>query len=444
VPVAIVPCSPNTTAGRAPIAAGARSRRPALSLVLALALALPSCGRGLYQPLDPITAPPGVWDDLPANTWIAIEPSPSLRYRAFPRDPATTDAQTPADRVPFTSPPSRGATSPVLGAGRVHYFGGTDYSGNDVDVYDPTRNLWEQSYRPNVPPDGDTFYGSGGSESAWVDPATGQVRPYAVSGYGRISFDPETESYLVIATFCARTAIGTSGAHECAETSFALLAYRDGAWASRAALTSGAYWGLSDYDPDLQGVLALDSRQSDRTAIELVRSDGERVPRATVPIGLSPSGGSASIHVPALRGHLYTIAGAGPGSPGTILLYDAVAETIEDLTPLALPELQQRLTDGALAITWDSRSGVVIGVTVEIDGRVALATELGRPRVWIMDPATRTWTDLGVAGSAPPMRGLSADYGREPLMFDPGSGVALFLHTDGSTSAKQLWAYRYR
>lgn len=400
-----------------------------------------ACGQWMYDPLDPILGAPSPWSELPAGDWMLVEPRPSLRYPAYPRDPARTDAQGEGDRVPFTSPPRRGYTSPVYGEGRIYYFGGTDYSGNDVDVYDPASNAWWQSYRPNVPPAGDPFYGSGGSGQGWIDPATGELRPYAVSGYGRTSYCPVTGSYLVTAAFCRSAQLDSGGAWTCAVHGFAILAYRNGVWTPRVFIdAANGSAALSDYDFDLGGVLLLrPDPAAGNLDVQVIRPDGSRLARSRVLAGLARSGGAGSLYVPPIHAHLFASFGEGAGA---LVRYDAVTEIVEDVTPSAPAELRARFDAADFAMAWDPRSERVIGVSVErADGAPANENELGRPRIWELDPRTMLWFDRGIAATAPLVRGIGAGWGREPLMFDASDGVALFFQ-GGPDAQPTLWAYR--
>src|SRR5260221_3334875 len=112
--------------------------RLSYSCVFALMLSLASQLAAANQELD----------GLADNSWIRLNPVPSLRYKAVFRNPEATEAQTPADRVATRQPAWREYSHPVYADGKIFYFGGghSGYAGNDVEIYDIERNVWTQSY----------------------------------------------------------------------------------------------------------------------------------------------------------------------------------------------------------------------------------------------------------------------------------------------------------
>lgn len=395
--------------------------------------------------------PDGEWrtdrfDGLEEGEWMLLQSPPHLRYAAFFREPERTAAQTEADRYEAVWPAFRVYSSPILGRGVIYYMGGGHggYAGNEVDVYDIATNTWRQEYKPNVAPPGDSIYGGGGSGSSWVDPMTGLNRPYTIHGWGRQSYDPVTDSYVVIATLCESIVMDGTGAYTCERQRLQVIAYRDGAWRAIAPTRARSGIDLSDYDEDLGGILSFGG-EGDEQRLLLYRSDGTVEDLGTTSRGLARSGGAPHLYVPSMHGHLVGSFGHSATAVGALLFFDSRTHAITDLTP-TVPEALRRHFDalGNFAMTYDSIHDVVICASIERDdgGSAVHDDEYGRPHVWIFHPADGSFTDIGISASAPRVHGIGPGYGREPLMFEAVNNVVLFLQHDGV--APKLFAYRHR
>jgi hypothetical protein len=89
-------------------------------------------------------------------------------------------------------PQSRTYSGLIAGDGKVWLFGGAhrSYAGNDVEVYDVARNIWMQSYQPEVcVTTGDegcgALYNTAGTREI-----TSRGRPYAEHSYQALQYDP--------------------------------------------------------------------------------------------------------------------------------------------------------------------------------------------------------------------------------------------------------------
>ncbi len=374
-------------------------------------------------------------DSLSDNSWAYLNPQLSKRYQAFFKDPARTDAQTPADMIETREPAFREYSYPVYGDGKIIYFGGAHggYAGNDVEVYDIANNIWSQSYKPNVPFPDDPVYGSGGSERSWVDPATGEVRPYTIHGYGRQTYHPRIQKYVVTASYCVNVVRDpVSGQYSCAQNSFSLVGY-DAATKKWSLLKNNVpdHADLSQYDSQLGGLLFFQETGDGLTTDVYLYKDGTLTQRRRMNGRLARSGGAASVYIPEQKIHLIAAMGHNDGSPGFLYKYDSINETSVDLTSSMPPELQTAL-QANFAMTYDSNNKKVI----------AMIVESGYPRTWIYDVLANTWQKLPISTTALSIRNFDPAEGRAPLQYDPTNNVAFLVMRDAN-SALKTFAYRY-
>jgi hypothetical protein len=382
---------------------------------------------------------------LSDNTWRYLDPVPSLRYMPAFKNPAATEALTPADRKLTREPRFREYSSPVYGDGKIFYFGGGHggYPGNDMEIYDIAANAWTQSYKPQVAAADDPVYGSGGSENVYVDPATGEWRPYTIHGYGRTSYHAGLRRYVCTATFCRRTE-RQGDVWRCAEKDYGLIAFdpATGKWdwlAGRKADGSRRWPGganLSQWDTGLGALLAFDSG-----GVWLVKDGAAPVlKKVNVDLGAAGIGGSASVYIPHLGAHLIARMPQGGKPQPALFLYDPHSGVARELTlPQAVRERIGR--DGNFYMAYDTRNRKV----------AVLQGVEGRARVWIYDviadaanPSPDNWRLLPPSSPAPSVDPEGA-VSRAPFHYDPVHNVFILVQRKpGQGQYVQTWAWRFR
>ncbi len=149
-----------------------------------------------------LTATAGAFHDLGANEWRRANPAGRVVYQSAVHP---TDASQP-DRCLYTvtrpEPVTRTYSGLVAGGGRVFNFGGghTSHPGNDVDLYDPASNRWEEQYPPECPTNGSdeaqSIAGTGGS----VPYPTPLGRPYIQETFRQCAWDSGRQQFVCVLT----------------------------------------------------------------------------------------------------------------------------------------------------------------------------------------------------------------------------------------------------
>lgn len=369
---------------------------------------------------------------LPANTWLAIEPEMSKRLVLTTRqaDAAVTETTT-------REPAYREYTAPALGDGKIIYFGGghSGYYGNDVEIFDPKLNTWQQCYRPVCPPPDDSTYYSGGSERSYVDPETGAGQPYVIHGYARTGFDLRLGRYVCTAMFPTEVKRDEqTGKYRLVRQAFSYISFspKTNRWEllceAPDALKPGAT-SLS-YDEGLREMVAF----GERAAYRYTEGKWQLLGDSTVT--LAASGGTAAIYLPQRKSHLLAVLGHGGAKEvGNLAWFDSEAK--RGATGPALPApLKSRVAAGTggynLITCYDSKHEKVVVMSVN---------EELRPDVWTYSPSGDTWEQLPASSSAPKLMGVfEPGRARAPLMYDAQRNVFYLLYRDGE--AAKLWAYR--
>lgn len=389
---------------------------------------------------------------LSENSWIYLNPKPSLRYFPIYANPEATEALTETDRVETREPQGRSYTGIVYGDSKIFYFGGAhgSYPGNDVEMYDIAQNIWIQSYKPNVAPANDPAYGGGGSPNSYVDPRTGEVRPYQIHGYGRTTYHAGLKLYVCTASFCEKTRYNESTKEwECSYGSnlrVSLIGFdpKQKKWELLVAADKlpwdDDHGQLSDYDEELGGIL-LTGERSD-VGIWLFRDKNSNLTKLNYDgPRLSSVGGSPSIYIPDIRSHLFAILPQSNGVTVRLILYNSIRESWEEI---AVPDLiKARIgSDGNFAMAYDRLNKKVIVMQTE-DPEVPSPID-----IWIYDPIAKSWSNLGTSPSSPIRRPFSV-VNREPIQYDPIHNVIIMVYTkkthqQGEPGFVETWAYRYK
>lgn len=379
---------------------------------------------------------------LGSNKWVQVIPTASLRYNANNcyQLPAVCEDYGTGDRVSTTAPYSREFSSTVWGGGKIWYFGGahSGYPGNDVEVYQPYTNTWTQQYKPNTAPNGDGVYSFGGSENSYVNPTTGEVRPYTVHGWGRVNYDPESGKFLTAAAYCT-TVTGSPGSYTCGANTYNLLAFGDftKTWTRLATVPSGV--GVGSFDATLRGTLLFKDNGSN-VDVWLYTSAGGLVSRTTqtgVNFYNQGQGESTYIYIPDLKKHFIYATGATSSDAARIYLYDAVTQTTSELTSTMPSEVSNATKDGKVMMTYDSTNKKLLAF-------MQTANPSGQVKVWTFNLVS-TWTDLGIDSTAPTIETFSGAWGFSNVHYDPARNIVWFTYDNGGkTLPIQMWAYRYQ
>lgn len=379
------------------------------------------------QNLNPILT------ELPDNTWVYMNPEPSLRYFPVFRDPEATEALTDKDRVATREPQGRSYTGVVYGDNKIFYFGGAhrSYPGNDVEIYDIARNVWTQSYKPEVPPANDPVYGSGGSEN--ISPT---AKPYTLHGYARTTYNPAFKRYICTASF-------SLASYDPTANQWYWLA---GKYAPNSQPPHpNNIADLSQWDQGLGGILGFSSGSSSQ--IWLFRN-GVWTQHDYVNATLAGNGGSASVYIHTLRSHLIALMPqgncCGSYSQGRLYLYNSVTKRLKEITSMPIALKEQFYPEGNFVMAYDTLNKKVVGFSAQDKGLKASS----RIQTWIYDPFKDIWEQLPISNSSPLVPGFSAT-NRSPFQYDPVHNVFIFvfpkrIHQDGEVGFVETWAYRYK
>lgn len=407
--------------------------RPARTLVV-LGLA---CVANASWELPAASAVP----NLPSNTWAYASPESSWRYMPVAQQP---DAVQPY--VETKEPQFREYTGIALGDGLVYYFGGghSGYPGNDVETYSLQTNTWRQSYKPNVPPAGDPVYGSGGSPYSWVDPATGEVRPYTIHGYARTSYYPLLHQYVCTAAYC-KSVVYDSGSGEwvCNDPDEGngnrkgeLIAFdpNTNRWTLLAPMPIKGI--LTQYDSGLGGILAIEGG-----SIWLFRNGAWSQYDSQSGVNLSGEGGSGSVYIPELQSHMIAVLPqggcCGDYVQGRLYMYNSGQKTLREITSAPSEVTSQLAPEGNFVMAYDSRHQRVVALCAE-DKSLSGSSPV---HTWIYNPFSDTWSTLPVSPTSPLLPGFSA-ISRLPLQYDPAQNVFVLMAKRYNGSF-QTWYYRY-
>jgi len=399
-----------------------------------------------YYSINPLSSPSVV------NAWTKANPTPSSRWKPVPQNPDPNSQRLVTRSEPF----GRSYTGIAYGKGNIYYFGGAhgSYPGNDVETYNIANNIWKQSYKPNVPPSGDPVYGSGGSPYSWVDPRTGEVRPYTIHGYGRTAYHPGLDSYVCSASFC-KTVSGSPGNYSCTDPDHGnpnkveLVSFNPNSnkWTRIASMPGGAY-DLTQWDSGLGGFLAVNGSN-----IQLFQN-GSFSPYDTAKIGGnkvilsagSGSGGSASVYIQELKSHLFAVMPAGnccgDYRQGHLYLYNSIKKTLKEITSVPASLKNQFAPEGNFVMAYDNTNKKVVGLSA-VDKSLGGDSQI---QTWIYDPFVDTWEQLPISASSPLVPGFSAN-SRTPFQYDPINNVFILLvqrSVSGSDGVVQTWVYRYK
>jgi hypothetical protein len=398
--------------------AGARLRLPASLAALAMVASLPF---GVHALSESWAAPnPGLAGVEP-NSWVRLGPQPSERYigRSYYNCSET--------RV-LSNPVGRSYSGVAYGEGKIFHFGGGHHShpGNDVELYDVERNVWEQQYRPECLP-----------SSCATDPSSHQAcaiqggpgsrvptprgRPYTEHTFQKIVYDP------IRKVFIAGLSAGT----------FAFdPALR--AWTQLTGVGSAPdlpwFFNIQDklmiFDPDL-GTVVWFVMANNRYAYRFDYATSSWVRRGSLP-NINPAE-IYSAYDPHRRRHLVMFVRWGiTDNPIDLYFYDAVADS---WTPVADPPTELR-SSWPSSIAYDIGNARFVAAAGRADGTVGL---------WAFDGQSQ-WTELSPQGTPP--QG-SARFAR--LWYDPINEVFFYVNTrsvgSGGTGGisegnVETWAYR--
>lgn len=369
---------------------------------------------------------------IAANSWVKLDPQPSKRLVLQGRDEHATVTE-----VTSGEPAFREYTSPAYGSGKILYFGGghSGYAGNDVEIYDPAKNIWLQCYRPVCPPKDDSTYYSGGSERSYVDPVTGAAQPYVLHGYARTGYDPALQRYVCTAMFPTKTERDPQTKQwRMVEQAFSYIAFNDktNRWQLLSPVPNDLKPGSTSlsFDADRQGMLALCER-----AVHLFRN-GKWTLIGPSDVSLAASGGSAAVYVTELKAHIVAVLGhGGAKEAGRLYLYktgESQPRRIESLPA----ELAQRIAPGTggfnLVMAYDEGSKRVV---------VMSANDQNKPDVWLYAVDVDRWERLPLSPSAPQLMGVfEPGRGRAPLLYDSLHKVFFLFARRGEMV--ETWAYR--
>lgn len=386
--------------------------------------------------------------------FVLEHPEVSDRLLPFFRDPAATNALTSSNRKASADPKPRYWSAPVFAArgnrAQILYFGGghSDYPGNDVEVYDRSTRAWTQLGHPRVPAANDPMYGSGGSNNVFVcqkdqkDCKAGEWQPYTIHGYGRQSYDPGLDRYVVTATGCRRVGL-LQGTYQCVEHEFGILGFDLNAKRWEFLSPPGSFKlseraDLTAYDSKLGGIVAYfgSSNESSTHTDALLFSDRavRKLPSLNVNISLGGAGhgGNASVYVASLQKHLIATLPQGGSPQFALWLVDfARGSAVEVRVPAQMRAL---IGDGGnWQMAYDSVQDQILVVQADAQ-RIPLLT-------W-WDPRTQQWTHTQSARGALRIEPQTASNGRDSLIFDSVNQQFLFIRPTGNwqTGKAELWA----
>jgi hypothetical protein len=342
--------------------------------------------------------------NLPEQRWVRLEPKPSRRYipRRFERSEVLEDAPTPQ---------GRDYSGLVYGDGRLFYFGGghSGYMGNDVEIYDIRRNIWTQSYQPDVAPEQ-------GSDHDWIRRLAPGGRAWVEHTYQVGCYDPESRTVLWLLQFGGTLRFDPAtgqwtpevGPHARGSLSDALVTQN---WGSRACL---------GYDPDVGRILAMEI--SELPGVYSFRGRGRSWSRHGSVPPITEYRTPYTAYMP--DQHKYFVwNGRGWWT------YDSVKNRWASLTAPAGAHMD--------SFDYDTTNRVIVGANYGP----------GRFRMWVVKPDRNEWMELPV-GTPHPVQTIGGSAAAPLLRYDPVHNVFLFIvyrgGGGGTSTPTELWAWRYK
>jgi len=341
--------------------------------------------------------------NLPERQWVRVEPNPSKRYipRRFQSSEILEDDP---------NPQGRDYSGILYGDGKLFYFGGGHggYMGNDVEVYDIRRNVWTQSYRPDVAPENTP-------DTGWRRRLAPGRRPWVEHSYQVGCYDPTTRAVLWLLQYG-----GTIRFDPNTSEWTPLAGPHAGGTGSDALVTQ--YWGVRaclGYDPDLRTLLAIET--------------------STFGGVFAWRGRSWSRHsgIPPFKIHYRTPYTAYMPDQHKYFVWNGYKWWTYDAVNKRWAELPAPPGAHLDSFDYDTVNGVIVGANYGP----------GLFRMWAVKPAENQWTELPV-GSTHPDQPIGAASAAPLLRYDRIHNVFLFLvfrpGAGGTSRPTELWAWRYK
>jgi len=339
---------------------------------------------------------------LPDQQWTRLRPNPSRRYipRNFQRSESVEDDP---------NPQGRDYSGIHYGNGKLFYFGGGHggYMGNDVDVYDIGRNVWTQSYKPEVAPENSP-------DTSWTRRLAPERRPWVEHTYQGGCYDPVTQTVLWALQY------GGTMRFDPKTSEWTPLAGPHAGGSNADALVT-QYWGARTcmgFDPDLRTLLAIET--------------------STLGGVFAWRGRSWSRHdsIPPMKAYRTAYAAYMSDQHKFFVRHDARWWTY-DAVKKRWAELVAPAGAHMDSFDYDTVNGVIVGVNY--------GPELFR--MWSVKPGENRWTELPV-GSTHPNQPIGGQPAAPLLRYDPIHNVFLFLvyrpGAGGTSHPTELWAWRYK
>ncbi len=309
----------------------------------------------------------------------------------------------------------------AFGGGYLWYFGGAHrgYKGNDVQLYDPTTNVWIQATEPEWPEIGSEDWKlmtGGGGTTKHLSP-TG--RPFTEHTYQQVCWQPDRKRFFVVLMSSGTWEFDPAGR----KWIHLISKFKNdkpeprGTWAQNLVV----------YDPGLAApVMVLTS--GDNSVYRFDHAKAEWVRLAETPQGIRWNE-TYSTWVPEWNAHL--MSGAKKGFykfelPGC------------KVTPIEAPEALK----GCQSLAYDCANRVVIALA-----RAKVSDREQTVQPWALNVATMKWTELNPPKPWPQGQ-CTANWGK--LWYDAAHNVHLFVNDvrrdraevfDGGVT--ETWAYRY-
>lgn len=314
---------------------------------------------------------------------------------------------------PKREPKSRAYSGACFGGGYFWYFGGAhrSYAGNEVEIYDPLRNVWTASEQEW--PDKQDLHLIA-SVKAPRTPVTAKGRPWTAHTYQQVCWVPERKAFFLVSR-------GHTWEFDPAKMKWTCLA----GVASKGKKPSPRYQGAQSihvvYDPNLKAPLGITTTGPFGVHVyDYKKMEWKR--RKNAPMKWAEL---YSTYLASRKLHLIS----GNKKHG-MWTYNAVTQEWKKLK-----DVPEKLL-GTQALAYDSANDVVLAV--------AKTRKKGPPVMYRLDPKTLKWSEQKPANAGPATTGSWA-----PLWYDPDHNVFLYLNFEGRgpefTGGKtSTWAYRYK